>query len=337
MCLSSYLYLTEMKGFSGLRRLYDGGMNKISRTLLVILLCGFGISACTSASGTPAQDAIQPVFKRDAADSYAAVFQIQFSGAKSWTYQLKTLKSTSLREINLHIEGIRGAQNPGDIRMVTDAVTTRMIGAGTDQQCVQFPTGTGMDPNYIYPESLVSLDTLSGALKQVGEEQLDGVTVVHFRATGAASDPWTGATIDLLQEKASGMLRQFSMTASGEDPFFGTGPGKIDASYKAGPLGSEVINPVTGCEISVPLPEAISMFVRLPGLASFESKSSVEELVKFYQTTLPGQNWVEKQPPIQVKEDTILSYQRGAESVEIHMTLNPAGGSAVRLVFIQGP
>jgi hypothetical protein len=100
-------------------------------------------------------------------------------------------------------------------------------------------------------------------------------------------------------------------------------------------LGSEPIDPVMGCEIEVPLPEQISMFVRLPGLASFESKSSVEELVRFFQTALPRQNWVEKEPPVQVNGNTVLSFQRDDEGVEIHIELNTAGGKTVKLLFIQ--
>lgn len=311
-------------------------MNKNLPTLILIAMYLFGISACASASGTPVRDANLPVLDRDAAASYSAEFHLQFNGAKNWSYLLKTRKSPALREINLHIEGLQSTQNPGDIRMVTDNATTRMIGAGTDQQCVQFPNGQGMDPTFIYPESLVSLTALGSALKPEGEEQLAGTAVLHFRATGAATGPWKNATIDLWQEKGSGMLRQLSMSATGEDPFFATGSGKLTAVYKAGPLGSEAINPVAGCEIGVPLPEAISKFVRLPGMASFESKSSIDELVKFFQAALPGQSWVEKEPPAQAKESTVLSYQRGTESVEIHIELNPAGGSTVKLLFIQG-
>jgi hypothetical protein len=310
-------------------------MHKTSQALIFVLLFTLMISACAPTSGTPARDANQPILDRDAASSYSAEFLMQFKGAKSWSYQLKTRKSPTQREISLHIEGLQGAQNPGDIRLVTDNTTTWMTGAGTDQQCVQFPNGQGMDPTFIYPESLVSLTALGNALKPEGEEQVTGLAALHFRATGAASSPWSNATIDLWQEKGSGMLRQFSMTAAGEDPFFSTGSGKLTASYTTAPLDSAAIDPVTGCEISVPLPQAISMFVRLPGMASFESKSSLEELVKFYQTTLPGQNWVEKEPPAQSQGDTVLNYQRAAEDVEIHVALNPAGGSTVKLLFIQ--
>ncbi len=310
-------------------------MNKSLPVLSLILVCMLMISSCSLPSKTPTQDANQPVFDRDAAESYSAEFQIQFSGTKNWSYQLKTRKSTTLREISLHIEGLTGVQNPGDIRMVTDNATTWMIGAGTDQQCVQFPNGQGMDPTYLYPESLVSLKDLSSALKLAGEEQLAGVTTLHFHADGAATGPWKDATIDLWQEKSSGMLRQFTMTASGVDPFFATGSGKLTAGYIAGPLGSAAIDPVAGCEIGVALPEAIGMFVRLPGMASFESKSSIEALVKFFQSSLPDQKWVEKDPPAQAKGGTVLSYQRGTEGVEIHIDANPTGGSAVKLLFIQ--
>jgi hypothetical protein len=192
-----------------------------------------------------------------------------------------------------------------------------------------------MDRTYLYPETFISVMALGGALKLVGEEQLNDFTVLHFNAAGAVSGPWRDATIDHWQEKDSGMLRQFKMTAAGDDPFFATGSGNIDAIYVAGPLGSDNIEPVTGCEISVPLPEAIGMFVRFPGMASFESKSSVEELVQFFQATLPGQNWAEKGPPFQVEGASVLTYLRGAEEVEIQIESNQAGGSSVKLLFTQ--
>lgn len=306
-------------------------MNKTTPLHFLVLFFVFAISACGSA-----RDVNQPVLLRDAGGSYSSVFNIQFTGEKNWIYQLTSHESPALHEINLHIEGLPAAQNPGDVRLVSDNVTTWMIGEGTDQQCVQYPNGKGMDPTFIYPESLISLTALDGALKLVGEEQLNDIPVLHFRATGVTSGPWKEATIDFWQEKASGMLRRFAMTATGEDPFFATGSGKLDASYSAGPLTVKGIVPVPGCEVSVPLPESISMFVRLPGMASFESKTSIEDLVKFFQTQLPGQNWVEKEPPFQDKGDSVLSYQRDAEAVEIHIEANPAGGSAVKLLFTQG-
>jgi hypothetical protein len=308
-------------------------MNKSSPIRLIILCCAIVITSCVRPWGTPTPD--RPVLERDAAESYSAEFHIQFNGVKSWSYLIKTRKSPTLREINLHIEGLDETQNPGDIRMVTDNTTTWMTGEGTDNQCVQFPNGAGMDPTYLYPETFISVMALGGALKLVGEEQLNDFTVLHFNAAGAVSGPWRDATIDHWQEKDSGMLRQFKMTAAGDDPFFATGSGNLDAMYVAGPLGSDAIEPVTGCEISVPLPEAISMFVRFPGMASFESKSSVDELVQFFQTALPGQNWVEKGPPFQVEGASVLSYLRGAEEVEIQIETNPAGGSSVKLLFTQ--
>jgi hypothetical protein len=313
-------------------------MHKLFPILILIFFWIFLISACAPAPLTPAptQDPSQPMLNRDAAASYSAGFLVQFNGTKNWNYLLKTRKSATLREINLHIEGVQGGQNLGDIRMVTDNATTWMIGAGTDQQCVQFPNGQGLDPTYIYPESLVSLKNLGAGLKPVGEERLEGITVMHFRATGAASGPWRDATIDLWQEIGSGMLRQFTMTASGEDPFFASGPGKLNAVYNTAPLDSEEISPVSGCEISVPLPEGINTFVRLPGMASFKSRSSVADLVKFYQSSLPGQKWVEKSAPAQNQGDTVLSYQRGAESVEIHLASDSKGAAIVKLLFIQG-
>jgi hypothetical protein len=314
-------------------------MKKLLPIFTVITLFSFVISACGSVTQTAPTQAVsqdQPRLDRDAGGSYSAVFQVQFVGAKSWEYQLNTRKSPAQREINLHIGGLDSTQNPGDIRMLTDNTTTWMKGAGTDNQCVQFPNGQGMDPTYIYPESLVSEPTLAGSFKLEGEETLADIPVLHFRAANTTSGAWKDAAIDIWQEKATGKLRQFSMTAGGNDPFFSAGAGKLTARYITSPLGSDAIAPIDGCQISVPLPQGISMYVRLPGMASFDSQSSVADLVKFFQSALPAQKWVEKDPLAQAGSSAVLSYQREKEEVEIHIeTKTAGGGSSVKLLIDQ--
>jgi hypothetical protein len=313
----------------------------------LLFLTLFGIilfSGCSTPAANPTDAPGQsqgagpaaPTFtalNRDVLKSYASTFEVQFEGPTSWTYQLKTRKSAALREVSLHIEGIDKAKNPGDVRLVTDGTTSWMIGPGTDNECVQFPNNQGMDPTLLYPEMLVSQAELASLFKYIGEEQVANTTSLHFAGKAPTVSGWSDAQVDAWQDKSSRALLKFSMQAGGKDKFFGTGDGRLKATYEASGLGA-AIEPVKGCEISVPLPDSAALFVRLPGMASFDSTASVEEIAAFYLTQLPAQGWAEKAPAAANEGATILSYQKGAEQVEVHIELDPAGGSKVKLLFI---
>jgi hypothetical protein len=295
-------------------------------TILLVLL----ISACDGGLTTNGK---LSGLNRDAAKSYTATFTVQFDGPSDWVYRLQTRKSPTLREENLHIDGIEQARNPGDIRLVTDGSSTRMIGPGTDNECVQFPNNQGMDPALIVPETLVGFSDLNGLLAYVEDEQILGKTSEHYSGSGLAIGNWQNATIDLWIDKSNKMLLRFIMQADVQDPFFGTGAGTLVAGYEVNGLDAPAVEPVGGCEISVPLPDSAVKVVRLPGMASFETSASVEEIKTFYQAALPQQAWVENGHAAQSDEILVLSYTRAEEIVEIQIKAQESGGSKVQMIF----
>lgn len=309
---------------------------------LVLAACssngGANSSSPNGASGSPGQPGGPAAFQRDAFNRYSAEFRVQFQGSSSWLYQLKTRRSPEQREFNLHQDGLDPAKNPGDIRMLTDGQQTWMLGPGTENQCLQFPNNQGMDPTYIQPEDLLDLAALGGALKKVGEEpssaipEAGAVTLVHYRAEGVSAGGWQKATVEYWADKASGMLYRYNFQAEGADPFFETGSGRISASYQVAALGDQPFEPVAGCEINVPLPENARAYVRLPGLASFDSPDGVETLQQYYQTVMVQQNWTESQPPAQQNGATVLSYTRDGQAVQV--VLEPLdNGCRVKLLL----
>jgi hypothetical protein len=315
------------------------------RLSLLTLICIFLVTACSSApetaqaenvgkSSNPPQQKLTGL-SRDALNNYTSTFEIQFDGAQKWTYQLKTRKTPSLSEVNLHMDGIEKSANPGDVRLVTDGTTSWMTGPGTDQECVQYPNRQGLDPTLADPEQLVSFSELSGLVSYVGEEALAGTTSAHYAGSNLTTAKWKNAKIEIWQDKTSQALMKFTLQASGTDPFFGTGTGKITAHYQVDGLDAGQIEAVKGCEINVPLPETAKNFVRLPGMASFESQAGINELLNFYQAQMPSANWAENQPPAQAEGATVLSYTRNTEEVEIHIEAAPAGGSQVKLLFLK--
>lgn len=283
------------------------------------------------ATNTPVPD----LLGRERLTAYTATFEISFDGPAKWKYLLTTRKSATLHEADMKIEGIQGSQNPGDVRIVSDGTTTWMTGQGTDNECVQFPTNSGMDPNLVYPEALISMKDLASLAGFIREEPLDGRDSRYYRGGPLTFGQWKDAHIEYHQEKSSGALLQFAMLASGEDIFFNTGSGTLVASYKVTSFDEPQIEPVTGCEISVPVPDAISMYVRMPGMASFESASKSEDIRNFYQSQLSAAGWAESEPPATSEGVLQLSYQRNGEKVEIHIETQPSGGSKVKILSFQ--
>jgi hypothetical protein len=308
----------------------------------IVLFFGLVMIGCSARTAKPANGrTVEPskqdfnLLNRDILSSYSSTFTIQFEGSTRWTYQLKTRKSPMLREFTLHIEGIDKKKNPGDVRLVSDGKTSWMVGPGTDQECVQFPNDAGMDLHLIYPETLLPPPELADLLKYAGEEVVAGVSSRHFAGNAPSAGGWRDVSVDVWQEKNSHWLLKFNLKASGDDQIFGAGNGKLSATYEAAGLGSDPIQPVLGCEIGVPLPDSAVKVVRFPGLASFETTDSIDDIRNFFQTRLTQENWVENEPPAQSNDATVLSYRRDFESVEIHIAPLPESGSKVKLIFTQ--
>lgn len=307
--------------------------NRYPSLILSLLLIAV-LAACSPTSTGTGKTPLENL-SRDALDGYSSIFEIQFAGNTNWIYQVRTRKSSTLREENLFIQGIDKSQNPGDIRMVTDETTTWMTGPGTDNECVQFPNNQGMDTTLIFPETLVPVDKMSSLLTLAGEEKLGSKTALHYTGAGLAVGGWKDAKVDVWQDKTSQALLRFTMQASGEDAFFGTGAGSLKARYEMDGFDQPTIEPVSGCEVGAPLPETATLLVRLPGMSSFETSDSMDTMVAFYQSAVPPQGWTESEPLAQSATSAVLSYSRNAENLEIHVESTAEGGSKVKLIFLQ--
>lgn len=267
-------------------------------------------------------------------DHAAARFDIRFQGAAPWLYQLALRSLPPQREVTLHIDGVDRSLNPGDVRVVTDGTTTWMTGAGTDQECVQFPNNQGMDPEFILPNDILPLSDLDHLLKYAGQETIAGKNAHHFKASGLAVAGWSDASVDVWMDPSGSTLLKLQFSASGDDPFFGTGAGAIQAGYEILTFTPSSIDPVSGCEIPLQLPASAENYVRMPGLASFETSASVEEIVRFYQEDLARSSWQESQPIKQNDGVTIMDYASPTQSVTIQISPVETGGAEIRLIFI---
>lgn len=314
---------------------------KLLRFLIVLALLAVGCSPAAQPVKTENEPAVPPAAaptpasaNRAEFENYTAVFQMDFDGPVKWQYRLETRRAGALRENSLHIQGVDKAKNPGDVRIVTDGTTTWMTGPGVENECVLFPSDAGLDPSLVYPEDLIPIPELAAAMQMVREETFAGQPSRYYRGGPLVLGGWQDAQVEMRQSKDGDALLQFAMLAAGADPVFGAGAGSMMASYTVESLDPPQIEPVQGCEIGAPLPEDAFDLVRLPGMASFRTKQTVEAVAALYQAQLPGQGWAEKTPPATVDGKTQLSYARNDEGLEIQIEPHAEGGASVTLIFL---
>jgi hypothetical protein len=256
---------------------------------------------------------------------YHATFELLFAGQKSWRYQLELRADGAQLEYRLHIEGPGQAQNPGDVRLVASGGTSRMLGAGTDDQCVQFPSDLNLGQSFVTPDHLVAPEDLAPVLRRGVDDDLNGVPSQHYTAREAVLGPWRDAQVDVWLDSARGSVLGYKLLLSGSDPLFGGGVGTLAGTFRVNAVGPQSIEPVPGCEIDLPIPADAARLVKLPGLITFESAASMEEVAAFFQTRLPEAGWLPEGEPLAGGDALVLAYRRAEDSLNINIEPNDTG------------
>ena len=253
----------------------------------------------------------------DRLEQYAASFMVSMQTDTPWTYQLTLRRSGDVREFFLHLEGVDPARNPGDIRLVTDGVTSRMLGEGTDNLCMQFPADMPGAPVFLLPDDLIIPAELGAQLASVAVEEQNGAQVLLQAASGAALNGWTDVQAEVLALLPDGRVNQVAMTAQGKDVLFGSGEGLLKADYILESTDPQKIEPIAGCEVSLPLSADAASLIIMPGIISYKTALSMDDMVIFYSGVLEEQGWLKHDMTKSSQDSSVMSYRRGAETLEI--------------------
>lgn len=253
----------------------------------------------------------------DNLDQYAASFVVSMQTEKPWTYRLSLHRSGEVREFVLHLEGVDPAKNPGDVRLVSDGITSRMRGEGTDDLCMQFPTDMLGAPKFLLPDDLIVPAELAGQLVSAAVEDMAGAQVLRQTADHAALTGWEDVQAEVLTSLQDGKVRQVSMNAQGADALFGSGKGALSAEYKLESTEPQQIEPIAGCEVDLPLTDDAASLIIMPGMVSYETALSMNDTVAFYTGALEEQGWLKYDTTKSSQDSSVMSYRRGEESLEI--------------------
>jgi hypothetical protein len=248
---------------------------------------------------------------------HAASFDLSFDCDDPWSYSIRTRASDSAVEHSLHIDGVSDARNPGDVRMVTEGGVSRMRGPGTDEECLLFPDAMNVNLSLLTPDDVLMPSAFHEPLVAIGQEAVAGRSTTHYAMLQDELDGWQDIQVGLWIDDETGSVLRYDLVASGWDPFFGAGYGRIEGSYRVESLEPQKVEPIAGCQIDYPLPDQVEGLVKLPGVVAFETALTVEDTVAFYRQALAAAGWNSEQEEASGSGAVVLSYRREGESLDV--------------------
>jgi hypothetical protein len=255
--------------------------------------------------------------------SFAARFEFKFEGSTNWLYQVDTRYDGKRTEYTLHIEGVDNTLNPGDVRLVNVNGINRMRGAGTEDICLQFPDEMETGLLFLTPVDFIDLEEFSTEWKQQGNQTVADLPTTLHQAEREAYRGWEEVKVEYAVEEESQAILVFYFEASGPDPLFGYGYGKITGLFTVLQIGYQEINQVGGCKSDVPLPDDATDIIFLPGVSSYQTSLGPVKLSKFYEDQLLTKGWVLNSSSI--NDQTLegwLVYSKNALQITVHIEPN---------------
>jgi hypothetical protein len=273
------------------------------------------VCACSLSLDTAQDKPVYTGIDLSSLSSYQTSYFVEFKGEYTWRYSLITHHNGVLTEKSLHIEGVSPAQNPGDIRLVTDGQTSWMTGPGVDDECYLFPDDFDIGYTFLTPDNTFPPEKIAPLLVFESEGQEGGLPTKVFFANVPEHDGWRNLNIVMWLVERGNYPIYYDIRAEGNDPLFDAGEGSFSGTFTVGEDPNYLIEPVTGCEIPFSLPEGAEQVVRFPGLYSFESGDTLENLAIFYHNYLTTNGWKEDQPLTATDTGFQMNYTRGDEVI----------------------
>ncbi len=250
---------------------------------------------------------------------FHASFTLVFRGNSKWVYRVDTRSGGEQIEYSLHIEGVDGAQNPGDVRLVNSNGINQMNGPGTDNACVQFSDDFETKVLFLSPDDLIDLENFSEELEPEGEDTVAGRAAFTYLGDKFRFEGWGDVHIAVWIDQETDAVLQIKFNAKGQDPMFGAGGGEFTGLFVVEEIGFQDIEPIEGCEIDVPLPNDAYDVLIFPGLIAFKTSLGPVKLDYFYQVELLSVGWRWEKPTISNDRNALLTFFSDTRDLNIHV------------------
>lgn len=308
------------------------------RRIFVLLSIVMFISACTPLRipsvkrSSSSKKGVYTGINLDHLGDYQTTYEIEFKGDYTWRYSLITHFDGKLKEYNLHIEGVDPAHNPGDIRLVADKKTSWMTGPGVEDECFMFPNNFDIDYTFLTPDDTFPPEEISPLLTYESKQQEGDLSIYVYTADVSKHEGWRNLDIVLWLVKEEDYPIKYDIEAKGQDPLFTAGEGQFRGTFSVSDDSDYEIKPITGCEITIPLPKDAAKVVRFPGLVSFETSDTPESVIVFYQDYLNSNGWITDEPLTGSDEVMQMSYIKGRKMLVFYFKIDEEGGVSVEIL-----
>jgi len=265
--------------------------------------------------------------------SYKATLTLTFDGtnagqSEQWSkvYSMLAVKDPAARQLTLEKTG--NISDPATVFMAESNGVTYEWRTENDCSAAVVEEGTSLGERL---ELAGFLSGVTGA-DEAGSETVNAVVANHYtfdeRAFGQPDSAQSNGELWIANE--GGYIVKYLLTTKGNADYFGEGiEGTLTWDYEL----TDVNQPVTitlpdscpGGLVNVPTLIDASDVLRLPGLLTYHTATSLADAAAFYQQELPKLGWELDGEPALADTSALLDYVQGAQTLSVIITADETG------------
>jgi hypothetical protein len=271
--------------------------------------------------------------------SYKATLTLSFDGTRdgkthqwSKTYVMLTAKVPATRQLTI--------EKAGDLSDLDPVFMAEVDGAAYERRGKRTCTATVFDPGNSLADRMEPAGFLTGVIgaEEAGRETVNGAAANHYtfdeRAFGQLG--LAKSTGELWVASDGGYIVRYKVATKGTAVYFGAGiEGTLNWDYEltgAGqPVAIELPKDCPAGMVDAPLLPDATGVLRLPGLLSYSTLTSLANAAAFYQKQIPLLGWKPLSNPTITDTIVLLDYTQGTKTTTVIITA-AQGGTTVRIV-----
>jgi hypothetical protein len=275
--------------------------------------------------------------------SYKATLTLSFDGTRdgktqqwSKTYVMLTARKPAARQLTIEKAGALSDLDP--------VFMAEADGAAYERRGKRTCTASVIDPGNSLADRMEPAGFLTGVIgaEEAGGETVNGAAAKHYtfdeRAFGQLG--LAKSTGEMWVASDGGYIVKYLLTTKGTAVYFGEGiEGTLSWDYELTGVNQPVaIQLPADCPagmVDAPLLPDATGVLRLPGLLSYSTLTSLANAAAFYQKQIPLLGWKPLGNPTITDTLALLDYTQGAKTMTVIITGGQAG-TAIRIVVGAG-
>lgn len=227
----------------------------------------------------------------------------------------------------------RGAEEYQNIQLVK--VGGRQYVVNAEGQCVSVAAEEGSEFSTDFADPGTLLGGLQGARRVLPDEKVNGVLCRHYvfdesALLGVAH--YTRAQGEVWVAVDGGYVMRYVLEAEGTDPATSK-QGQVRIHYEVHQVNVPLtIEPPAGCVEGLsqyPMMPDASNVMTVENTVMYDTASTLDDVVAFYQEQMPAQGWAEAEAPMIMEEAAILRYTRDGQTVSVMISVSEEGKTTV--------